>query len=107
MEWFFVPRTLTCGESADFVSASGPFATRQWMRAGKPLKNPHAERQGLAPAFDKAAQPRGKAQDNPLKFWLVKEPARQTYERIDIDLHALQEVAVARRRVAGYAAPRS
>ena len=87
-EWFFMPKTMTCGESAQFIdlnvgTAGDPQQYGHPHRCGKPLKSPKAREyaRGLPETFDVAAQPRGSVQTNPLLRWLVKTaPAGQTYE---------------------------
>ena len=78
-EWFFMPKTVTCGESAMFIdfdvgTASNPRAYGKVHSCGKPLKNPRAAEytMGVPETFDVAQQPRGRAQTNPLLRWLVK-----------------------------------
>ena len=87
-EWFFMPKTMTCGESAHFIDsevgpASNPRAYGRVNTCGKPPKNPYGNEyaRGVPETFDVAAVPRGRVQTNPLLRWLVKTaPAGQTYE---------------------------
>ena len=88
MEWFFMPKTVTCGESSHFIdlhvgTAGSPTKYGNWYTCGKPLKNTKANEyaRGKPETFDVAAQPRGRAQSNSLLRWLVKtSQAGQTYE---------------------------
>jgi len=84
MEWFFMPKTVTCGESMDFLDPHvGAAGSVKPYTCGKPLKNPKGNEyaRGVPETFDAAAQPRGRVQTNPLLRWLVKtSQAGQTYE---------------------------